>query len=279
MPRRVSGRRRKRWCVAIPRLCGRDWNSSRLTGSNAYTTAGRGSPRAISSAGITRVVPAPSVRSVSKPLPFRRDSWKGDCASTRMEPFDLQQFPRRGEETATACHAEGRGFESHQPLSKRPAFAGLFCVRSRLVRLRRVGLTPDSPRADRPPFPGKCPVCRLILVRPNRSPSAGLQKVECSPAAAVGRLFLQTARSCARSLPARCQRSRSSRVSPVSVRRPLGRPWRAQRPRRAVGSGERALRCVARDERDFTPDDPTTCSDDELAWADGRLTRAVGGQP
>jgi hypothetical protein len=55
-----------------------------------------------------------------------------------------------------------------------------FCVRSRLVRLRRVGLTPDSPRADRRPFQEKRPVCRSILVRPNRSPSAGLQKVGCS---------------------------------------------------------------------------------------------------
>jgi hypothetical protein len=63
---------------------------------------------------------------------------------------------------------------------KRPAFAGLFCVRGRLVCLRRVGLTPDSPRADRRPFQGKPPVCRSILVRPNRSPSAGLQKVGCS---------------------------------------------------------------------------------------------------
>lgn len=34
-------------------------------------------------------------------------------------------------------HAEGRGFESHQPLPRRPAFAGLFCGGSRLVRLRR----------------------------------------------------------------------------------------------------------------------------------------------
>jgi hypothetical protein len=31
-----------------------------------------------------------------------------------------------------ACHAEGRGFESLQPLRKRPAFAGLFCWSSRL---------------------------------------------------------------------------------------------------------------------------------------------------
>jgi hypothetical protein len=53
-------------------------------------------------------------------------------------------------------------------------------VRSRLVRLNRVGLTPDSPRADRRPFQEKRSVCRLILVRPNRSPSVGLQKVRCS---------------------------------------------------------------------------------------------------
>jgi hypothetical protein len=43
------------------------------------------------------------------------------------------------------CHAEGRGFESHQPLSKRPAFAGLFCGRSRLVRLRHRTMNGQSP--------------------------------------------------------------------------------------------------------------------------------------
>ena len=34
-------------------------------------------------------------------------------------------------------------------------------------------------RADRRPFQEKRPVCRSILARPNRSPSAGLQKVRC----------------------------------------------------------------------------------------------------
>jgi hypothetical protein len=29
----------------------------------------------------------------------------------------------------TACHAEGRGFESHQPLQRRPAFCGSFWIR------------------------------------------------------------------------------------------------------------------------------------------------------
>jgi hypothetical protein len=37
----------------------------------------------------------------------------------------------------SACHAEGRGFESHQPLPRRPAFAGLFRGSRRLVRVRR----------------------------------------------------------------------------------------------------------------------------------------------
>jgi hypothetical protein len=64
--------------------------------------------------------------------------------------------------------------------------------RSRLVRLRRVGLTPDSPRPDRPPFQGIRAVCRPILVRPNRSPSAGLQKVGCSACCGrLARLLLQ----------------------------------------------------------------------------------------
>jgi hypothetical protein len=48
----------------------------------------------------------------------------------------------------SACHAEGRGFESLQPLRKRPAFAGLFRWSSRLVRLHPVGLIPDSRPAD-----------------------------------------------------------------------------------------------------------------------------------
>ena len=53
-------------------------------------------------------------------------------------------------------------------------------------------LTPDSQRADRRPFQGKRPVCRPILVRPNRSPSAGLQNVRCSACCGpLARLLLQ----------------------------------------------------------------------------------------
>jgi hypothetical protein len=67
----------------------------------------------------------------------------------------------------SACHAEGRGFESLQPLSENLCFAGVFCCGSRLVPLRPVGLIPDSRPADRRRLQGKRPVCRPILVRPN----------------------------------------------------------------------------------------------------------------
>jgi hypothetical protein len=91
--------------------------------------------------------------------------------------------------------------EGSNPFSrsqKGPHLQAFFRVRSRLVRLRRVGLAPDSPLADRRPFQEKRPVCRSILVRPNRSPSAGLQKVECSaccgrwPAVPANGTFLHT---------------------------------------------------------------------------------------
>ena len=56
---------------------------------------------------------------------------------THENPRVCRGYPRRTGTIRSACHAEGRGFESHQPLRKRPAFAGLFRGRSRLVRLRR----------------------------------------------------------------------------------------------------------------------------------------------
>jgi hypothetical protein len=142
----------------------------------------------------------------------------------------------------SACHAEGRGFESLQPLLTRPAFAGLFRVRSRLVRLRRVGLTPDSPRTDRRPFQRKPPVCRPILVRPNPSPSARLQKVGCSPAAAVTPTRTAAARSSGQRPPARYRRSRHLGASPVSVRKPRGQPRPAPRqPPASHGTQRREL--------------------------------------
>jgi hypothetical protein len=49
----------------------------------------------------------------------------------------------------SACHAEGRGFESLQPLRKRLHLQVFFGLGSRLVRLRPVGLIPDSRSADR----------------------------------------------------------------------------------------------------------------------------------
>jgi hypothetical protein len=94
----------------------------------------------------------PSPVSVRKPPRFRRKSWKASLIADDSEARTLQGFPGALGIPRSACHAEGRGFESLQPLRKRPAFAGLFGLGSRLVRLRPVGLKPDSPRADRRPF-------------------------------------------------------------------------------------------------------------------------------
>lgn len=91
-----------------------------------------------------------------------------------------------GPQTAVNCRhfedepGKGRGCESLQPILKRPAFAGLFRWGSRLVRLHPVGLILDSRPADRRRIQGKRGVCRPIVARPNRSPSAGPQKVERS---------------------------------------------------------------------------------------------------
>jgi hypothetical protein len=55
---------------------------------------------------------------------------KGHALVPRVPPplnLDVGLDPdHHGGTTRSACHAEGRGFESHQPLSRRPAFAGLF---------------------------------------------------------------------------------------------------------------------------------------------------------
>ena len=54
----------------------------------------------------------------------------------------LQRYSALRRVPPSACHAEGRGFESLQPLPGRPAFAGLFRACSRLMRL----LAPDRNR-------------------------------------------------------------------------------------------------------------------------------------
>jgi mono/diheme cytochrome c family protein len=66
----------------------------------------------------------------------------GECREASVSPrwpetAGLQLYSSGRGATCSACHAEGRGFESLQPLSKSPAFAGLFGGRSRPVRLRR----------------------------------------------------------------------------------------------------------------------------------------------
>jgi hypothetical protein len=51
-------------------------------------------------------------------------------ASAQEISVDLQAFRGDLRAGATACHAEGRGFESLQPLSEKPCICGAFCARS-----------------------------------------------------------------------------------------------------------------------------------------------------
>lgn len=86
------GQRCKRSCVAIPRLCVRDCNGSRrlrLTG-NVCTTAGRGSPRAISAAQGVRHPVAP--REAHRRLVRASDR---ENIVTREPPDALSRPPRR----------------------------------------------------------------------------------------------------------------------------------------------------------------------------------------
>jgi hypothetical protein len=68
---------------------------------------------------------------------------------------------------------------------EKTCFLQAFCMRRRLVRLRRVGVTPDSPRADHRPFQDNALFAgRFWFVR-TEVILRGLQQVGCSPAAAV----------------------------------------------------------------------------------------------
>jgi hypothetical protein len=85
-----------------------------------------GAPRARSTlgmAGITMAAMAAlGVRSAS--LPFARSPRRRCKGEVSANPSEQARTP------ASLCHAEGRGFESHHPLSKSPAQAGFFvaCV-------------------------------------------------------------------------------------------------------------------------------------------------------
>ena len=81
----------------------------------------------------------PSPVSVRKPPRFRGKSWKASPIAYSSETPILQDFLGTLGIPRSACHAEGRGFESLQPLSRRPAFAGLFHTCSRLLGLRTPG--------------------------------------------------------------------------------------------------------------------------------------------
>jgi hypothetical protein len=110
------------------------------------------------------------------------------------------------------------------------------------VRLRRVGLTPDSPRADRLPFQGNALFAgRFWFVRTEVLLRA-CRRSGVRPAAAVTPTPAATPRSCGQRPPARYQQSRYLGASPVSVRKPGGQPRPAPRqPPASHGAQSREL--------------------------------------
>jgi hypothetical protein len=142
---------------------------------------------------------------------------------------------RRTGGAGPACHAEGRGFESLQPLQKRPAFAGLFCWGSCQVRLRPVGLKPDSRPADRRRLRGNARYAGRFWVVRTEVPLQARRRSSVLPAAAVSRLALQTARSRERMPADAIPAIPLLGASPVSVRKP-----RTQRRGACHGRGNRS---------------------------------------
>jgi hypothetical protein len=66
------------------------------------------------------------VISLSKPLRSRGNSWNPISRVLAPNPLICRHFETVWTREQLLAHAEGRGFESLQPLQERPAFAGLF---------------------------------------------------------------------------------------------------------------------------------------------------------
>jgi hypothetical protein len=86
----------------------------------------------------------------TNPRDFAVDSGHSGRAPTGEKPRICREVRVNRKTSRTACQAEGRGFESLQPLSRRPAFAGLFRSASQQVRLHRRGPIVDRPRLGTP---------------------------------------------------------------------------------------------------------------------------------
>jgi hypothetical protein len=91
---------------------------------------------------------AEQARSTTHPLPNPRDlpvnAGKRWCAPSK--PPVCRHIRAESSAARSACHAEGRGFESHQPLRKDLRFTGLSCWGSRFVRLHQRTLVGHSRR-------------------------------------------------------------------------------------------------------------------------------------
>src|SRR5215203_1958442 len=89
----------------------------------------------------------PSPVSVRKPPRFRGKSWKASPMAYRSETRILQDFLGRLGIPPSACHAEGRGFESLQPLQKAPLIRGFLVPGDLELGVRPATLSQQLSRA------------------------------------------------------------------------------------------------------------------------------------
>src|SRR4051812_33816935 len=115
------------------------------------------------------------------PRELCRIAWPGRCRGTIRGPITTESpvipgnriQPKTAEASVYAvclddCHAEGRGFESHQPLRKRPlverVFSFLPLARASDVAGNEWVIEPAGPRLLREP-PFETPLCRRLSWR------------------------------------------------------------------------------------------------------------------
>jgi hypothetical protein len=181
------------------------------------------------------------VISLSKPLRFRGNSWNPIFRVLAPESTDLQAFSRRSGRGSNCLPCRRSWVRIPSAASERPAIC-------RSLSLDQSGSASASGRTDSG-LAGEASVGRLqesaglqaILVGSNPKSVCRLHRTSnLLPAATVSRLFLQLRVLAYGRVPGRIPPMRLCGASPVSVRKPRGKPRPAPESHRRLSC---SLRC------------------------------------